>query len=127
MISICVITLIVGAAEKIAYGQTGMNGIRIAVPQLPAFKGIPYGRALNTRLGPQDFRLVARGLGCNGVRVNEIDEFRSALTGALSSDIPSVIDCDIDVSDALIAHEKPELITLGFKKLTLEARQTIQI
>ena len=74
------------------------------------------GRPVNTRLGPQDFSLVARGFGCKGVRVNALDDFRSAFNDALTADVPSVIDCDIDVSDALIAHDKPDLITLGFQR-----------
>ncbi len=85
------------------------------------------GRPVNTRLGPQDFSLVARGFGCKGVRVNALDDFRSAFNDALTADVPSVIDCDIDVSDALIAHDKPDLITLGFKELTLEAKQSVEI
>ena len=80
------------------------------------------GRAINTHLGPQDFSKVAQSLGRNDHRIDSFDAFKAALSDALSADAPSVIDCAIDVSDALIVHEKPELITLGFKELTMESR-----
>jgi acetolactate synthase-1/2/3 large subunit len=43
-----------------------------------------------------DFAMVARGMGCNGVRVNRADALADAITAARQSDLPTVIDVAVD-------------------------------
>ena len=43
-----------------------------------------------------DFAMVARGMGCNGIRVNRADELADAIESARHSDLPTVIDVSVD-------------------------------
>lgn len=43
-----------------------------------------------------DFAMVARGMGCNGVRVDRADALADAIVAARSSHLPTVIDVSID-------------------------------
>ena len=50
-----------------------------------------HGHALYSELGPMRLDLVAKGFGCNGVRVENKDELGSALSKAMAGDRPTVI------------------------------------
>lgn len=43
-----------------------------------------------------DFAMVARGMGCNGIRVDRADALADAIVAARSADPPTVIDVSID-------------------------------
>jgi acetolactate synthase-1/2/3 large subunit len=43
-----------------------------------------------------DFAMVARGMGCNGIRVDRADALADAIVAARNSDLPTVIDVSID-------------------------------
>lgn len=43
-----------------------------------------------------DFAMVARGMGCNGIRVNRADALADAIVAARNSELPTVIDVAID-------------------------------
>jgi acetolactate synthase-1/2/3 large subunit len=57
-------------------------------------RGTGVGEA--TELGPVDFTAVARGMGANGVRVDDDAAFEPALRDALESDRPTVIQVSVD-------------------------------
>ena len=50
-----------------------------------------YQRPLYSMLGPTRFELVAKGFGCHGVRVEQLDQLGPALAAALEADRPTVI------------------------------------
>ncbi|MFQ5855502.1 MAG: thiamine pyrophosphate-binding protein [Anaerolineae bacterium] len=58
------------------------------------------GRFQSTDLSDVDFAMVARGLGCLGIRVSEPDELRDALTQALVTEGPAVVDVRTAASEA---------------------------
>lgn len=43
-----------------------------------------------------DFAMVARGMGCNGIRVDRADALADAIVAARNSELPTVIDVSID-------------------------------
>ena len=49
-----------------------------------------------TELGPVDFVTVARGLGANGIRIDDDAAFEAALRHALTADAPTVIQLTLD-------------------------------
>ncbi|MFH1487603.1 MAG: thiamine pyrophosphate-dependent enzyme, partial [Pseudomonadota bacterium] len=53
-------------------------------------------RPLASEFMGDDFAKIAEGYGCQGIRVEKPSEFPEALTGALHSGKPSVIDVVID-------------------------------
>ncbi len=57
-------------------------------------RGTGIGQA--TELGPVDFAAIARGLGANGIRVDDDRMFEAALTDALAAETPTVIQVAID-------------------------------
>jgi len=50
-----------------------------------------YGEAISSNLGPVQFDVVARGLGCQGVRVNQPKEILPAIHRGLEDGLPTVI------------------------------------
>ncbi|WP_042142041.1 thiamine pyrophosphate-dependent enzyme [Paucisalibacillus sp. EB02] len=56
-------------------------------------------RVIGTDLGVVSFRVLANGVGAEGYTVFTIDEFRNALTQALTSGLPTVIEIMTDVEN----------------------------
>ncbi len=85
------------------------------------------GKAFNTELGPQDFAVIANGLGCAGQRVSTRVELDNALKRAWASNVPYVIDAQIDrnagkalkidetfsnaLFDSVLPHSHKKLVT----------------
>lgn len=46
-----------------------------------------------TDLSGTDYAAIARGFGCNGALVRNLKDFRKAFAEALTSDLPTVLDC----------------------------------
>ncbi len=61
------------------------------------------GKFQSTDLSEVDFAQVARGLGCLGTRVDEPSELRKAITDALASDAPCLVDVRTTASEAAVA------------------------
>ncbi|HCM92767.1 MAG TPA: acetolactate synthase large subunit, partial [Lachnospiraceae bacterium] len=58
------------------------------------------GRYSNTVLTDKvDYQLVARGLGCEAIKVTKKDELKDAVKKALSLDKPVLLECVIDSDD----------------------------
>lgn len=53
-------------------------------------------RRIAVDFSPMDFATIARGMGCNGIRVDRADALGDALVAARSSELPTVIDVTID-------------------------------
>jgi acetolactate synthase-1/2/3 large subunit len=60
------------------------------------------GKFQSTDLSDVDFATVARGLGCNGVKVSEPVDLREALSQALAADTPTVVDVRTAVNEAAV-------------------------
>ncbi len=70
-----------------------------------------------------DYKKVAEAMGAAGYRATTLEEFRDALSAALSSDGPSVIDCVIDSDDKVWPMVAPgEDISTSFTGEDLAAR-----
>jgi len=60
------------------------------------------GKFVSTDLSDVDFAMVARGMGCTGINVTEPAELRDALSQALASDKPTLVDVRTTVSEAAV-------------------------
>jgi len=60
------------------------------------------GKFQSTDLSDVDFALVARGMGCAGMNVTEPAELRDALSQALTSDKPTLVDVRTAVNEAAV-------------------------
>lgn len=54
------------------------------------------GRRIAVDFSVMDFATIARGMGCNGIRVDRADALGDAIVEARNSDLPTVIDVAID-------------------------------
>ncbi len=52
-----------------------------------------FGFEFGTGLEGTDYAAIARGFGCHGERVSDVDEVAPAIERGLASGLPSVIDC----------------------------------
>ena len=52
-----------------------------------------FGFELGTDLEGTEYAAIARGFGCHGERVSDVDEVAPAIERGLASGLPSVIDC----------------------------------
>ena len=73
------ITVIVANNQGLGMVRDNMKGRRIAVD-----------------FSPIDFAMVARGMGCHGIRVDRADALADAITAARGAGVPTVIDAAID-------------------------------
>ena len=73
------ITVIVANNQGLGMVRDNMKGRRIAVD-----------------FSPIDFAMMARGMGCNGIRVDRADALADAIVAARASDLPTLIDVAID-------------------------------
>lgn len=73
------ITVIVANNQGLGMVRDNMKGRRIAVD-----------------FSPIDFAMMARGMGCHGIRVDRADALADALAAARGADRPTVIDVAID-------------------------------
>ena len=73
------ITVIVANNQGLGMVRDNMKGRRIAVD-----------------FSELDFAMIARGMGCNGIRVDRAEELADAIVAARSSELPTVIDVAVD-------------------------------
>lgn len=60
------------------------------------------GRFVSTDLSDVNFGMVAKGLGLNGMNVDDPSDLRDALAGALKSDRPTLVDIRTAVNEAAV-------------------------
>ena len=80
------------------------------------------GEVFGTELPSSDYAEVAKSYGCFGAKVKEKEEIAPALQSALSSDLPAVVDVDIDpdtIPDSLISFAMVEFEGAGFGMLDM--------
>jgi thiamine pyrophosphate-dependent acetolactate synthase large subunit-like protein len=68
----------------------------LAIWQKLFFEGLRESVDLENEAGGQDFAAVARGLGCEGIRVERPDQLGDALDAAFASSKPVVVDVRTD-------------------------------
>ncbi len=80
------------------------------------------GEVFGTELPSSDYAEVAKSYGCFGAKVKKKEEIAPALQSALSSDLPAVVDVDIDpdtIPDSLISFAMVEFEGAGFGMLDM--------
>jgi acetolactate synthase-1/2/3 large subunit len=94
--------------ELATLAQQGMN-ITVVVINNSAMGWIKWeqavfwdGRFVSTDLSDVNFAMVAQGMGLNGVNVNEPSDLRDALSRALTSDRPTLLDVRTAVNEAAV-------------------------
>ena len=73
------ITVVVANNQGLGMVRDNMKGRRIAVD-----------------FSPIDFAMMARGLGCHGIRVDRADALADAIVQARGADLPTLIEVAID-------------------------------
>jgi acetolactate synthase-1/2/3 large subunit len=73
------ITVIVANNKGLGMVRDNMKGRRIAVD-----------------FGEMDFAMIARGMGCKGIRVDRAGDLADAIVGARDAEVPTVIDVAVD-------------------------------
>ena len=68
----------------------------LAIWQKLFFEGLRESVDLENEAGGQDFAAVARGLGCEGIRVERPDQLGDALDSAFAASKPVVVDVRTD-------------------------------
>jgi len=88
--------------------QEGLN-VKVVVLNNSAMGWIKWDQALNwegkfqsTDLSAVDFATTARGLGCEGVNVDDPADLRDALMETLTMDLPAVVDVRTTVTEAAV-------------------------
>jgi acetolactate synthase-1/2/3 large subunit len=94
--------------ELATLAQQGMN-ITVVVMNNSAMGWIKWeqavfweGKFVSTDLSDVDFAVVARGMGCTGMNVTEPADLREALSQALTSDKPALLDVRTAVNEAAV-------------------------
>jgi acetolactate synthase-1/2/3 large subunit len=94
--------------ELATLAQQGMN-ITVVVINNSAMGWIKWeqavfwdGRFVSTDLSDVNFAMVAQGMGLNGVNVSEPSDLRDALSQALTSDRPTLLDVRTAVNEAAV-------------------------
>ena len=94
--------------ELATLAQQGMN-ITVVVINNSAMGWIKWeqavfwdGRFVSTDLSDVNFAMVAQGMGLNGVNVSEPSDLRDALSRALTSDRPTLLDVRTAVNEAAV-------------------------